>query len=279
MSIPTFFEPALCTQQTHSQLELEPPQSNKAPSTLEWPVTQRSRHMRVRTKAWRHNITEPCTANRGFMVRADKEPKLWWRNVIALQLKEGTSAKSQAVITVMQRSGRWGWKGSLEDLMKMRGTVWEADDLTMRKAEYTTLLAVGMTWPPPLWRGSWAMTASRILNLTFLMAEGSGQTELLWCNTGKQKHIFPGHNVTTHNTKYSCEAEIPVKIERGSTVLSVKPTRFYWLNKEKRTHAHHTEAPLWCPTESPERCCLWLSRAALCPPTEREKKTSGIRHV
>lgn len=41
---------------------------------------------------------------------------------------------------------------------------------TMRKAEYTTLLAVGMTWPPPLWRGSWAMTASRILNLTFLMA-------------------------------------------------------------------------------------------------------------
>lgn len=28
------------------------------------------------------------------------------------------------------------------------------DDLTMRKAEYTTLLAVGMTWPPPLWRGS-----------------------------------------------------------------------------------------------------------------------------
>lgn len=52
------------------------------------------------------------------------------------------------------------------------------DELTMRKAEYTTLLAVGMTWPPPLWRGSWAMTASRILNLTFLMAEGSRMTEL-----------------------------------------------------------------------------------------------------
>lgn len=46
----------------------------------------------------------------------------------------------------------------------------EGDDLTMRKAEYTTLLAVGMTCPPPLCRGSCAMTASRILNFTFLIA-------------------------------------------------------------------------------------------------------------
>ncbi len=36
-----------------------------------------------------------------------------------------------------------------EEKNRLRG-----DDLTMRKAEYTTLLAVGMTWPPPLWRGS-----------------------------------------------------------------------------------------------------------------------------
>lgn len=49
-------------------------------------------------------------------------------------------------------------------------------ELTMRKAEYTTLLAVGMTWPPPLCRGSWAITASRILNLTFLMAESITKT-------------------------------------------------------------------------------------------------------
>lgn len=49
--------------------------------------------------------------------------------------------------------------------------------LTIRKAEYTTLLAVGMTWPPPRWRGSWATRASRILNLTFLMADGSRESK------------------------------------------------------------------------------------------------------
>lgn len=37
--LPTFSEPALCTRQKHNQLEPELPQSNKAPSALEWPVT------------------------------------------------------------------------------------------------------------------------------------------------------------------------------------------------------------------------------------------------
>lgn len=46
-------------------------------------------------------------------------------------------------------------KGKSGDLMadEEKNRAGESD-LTMRKAEYTTLLAVGMTWPPPLWSGS-----------------------------------------------------------------------------------------------------------------------------
>ena len=42
--------------------------------------------------------------------------------------------------------------------------------LTIRNAEYATRRAVGMICPPPLWIGSPAITASKILNFTFLMA-------------------------------------------------------------------------------------------------------------
>lgn len=78
-------------------------------------------------------------------------------------------------------------------------------DLTMRKAEYTTLLAVGMTWPPPLWRGSCAITASRILNLTFLMAEDGRDTELWQHNTEKGKKGLLVQNF--HNAERSGQAE------------------------------------------------------------------------
>lgn len=43
--------------------------------------------------------------------------------------------------------------------------------LTIRKAEYTTLRAVGMICPPPRCKGSWAITASRILNFTLRITE------------------------------------------------------------------------------------------------------------
>jgi len=45
--------------------------------------------------------------------------------------------------------------------------------LTIRNAEYATRRAVGIICPPPLWIGSPAITASRILNFTFLMAVSS----------------------------------------------------------------------------------------------------------
>lgn len=41
--------------------------------------------------------------------------------------------------------------------------------------------------------------------------------------------------------------------------------------KKKLTYAHHREAPPWSPTGSPEQCCLWLSRAAPCPPRDESK--------
>ena len=46
----------------------------------------------------------------------------------------------------------------------------QLSELTIRNAEYATRLAVGMICPPPLWIGSPAITASKILNLTFLIA-------------------------------------------------------------------------------------------------------------
>lgn len=61
-----------------------------------------------------------------------------------------------------------------EELIEKKGN---EGGLTMRKAEYTTLLAVGMTWPPPRCSGSCATSASRILNLTFLMAERRAEHE------------------------------------------------------------------------------------------------------
>lgn len=63
MSTPTFFEPVLCRQQTRNQPEPEPPQSNTAPSTLEWPVTQESPHIKKRTKVWRHSQAGQCKAD------------------------------------------------------------------------------------------------------------------------------------------------------------------------------------------------------------------------
>lgn len=50
--------------------------------------------------------------------------------------------------------------------------------------------------------------------------------------------------------------------------------------KEKRgdrTYAHHREGLPWCPTGNPEQCCLWLSRAAPCPPTEGKTRHRGVR--
>lgn len=46
----------------------------------------------------------------------------------------------------------------------------ERRQLTIRKAEYATRREVGMICPPPLWIGSPAITASKILNFTFLIA-------------------------------------------------------------------------------------------------------------
>lgn len=91
----------------------------------------------------------------------------------------------------------------------MRRMGFGQNDLTMRKAEYTTLLAVGMTWPPPLWRGSCAMTASRILNLTFLMAEGTRRLGYWLRSTDEEEHIFFGHNVSVHKVKHSGWEEVP----------------------------------------------------------------------
>ena len=42
--------------------------------------------------------------------------------------------------------------------------------ITIKNAEYATLRAVGIICPPPLCIGSCAITASNILNFTFLMA-------------------------------------------------------------------------------------------------------------
>lgn len=44
--------------------------------------------------------------------------------------------------------------GELMEKKEDNRRVGVAGGLTMRKAEYTTLLAVGMTWPPPRCSGS-----------------------------------------------------------------------------------------------------------------------------
>lgn len=73
--VPTFFEPTLCIQQRHNQLEPELPQSNKAPSTSEWPATQGSRTLtwgqKPRHTVWMNHVQ----LTHGLIIQTGKEQK------------------------------------------------------------------------------------------------------------------------------------------------------------------------------------------------------------
>lgn len=62
-----------------------------------------------------------------------------------------------------------------------------------------------------------------------------------------------------------------------------------WFRQEKpkgtlkiadfQAYAHHTEVPPWCPTGSPEQCCLWPSPAAPCPPAEVKPQKDSVQRL
>ena len=106
--------------------------------------------------------------------------------------------------------------------------------LAIRNAEYATLLAVGIICPPPLWIGSPAITASRILNFTLRMAAWTMNTQT----------IFPCFNFTR-------------SYHHGGNKV------FF---KEGDTYVRHTVVLPWYPTGSLGQWSLSQNQVNSCPP-------------